>query len=96
MDVELFLGYPLSEELIEKLFRVKQELRALFIQDHPDYLQETYFQGQRFLGKKVGSIADLDALFLLQENILSLLKKIIPDHPYQNDALILFPLHSNE
>ncbi|MGK5594124.1 MAG: hypothetical protein ACSNEK_02045 [Parachlamydiaceae bacterium] len=96
MDVELFLGYPLSKDLAEKFSNVKKELLALFIQSHPDYLQETVYRGQRYLGKRVGSIADLDALFLLQENILSLLKKIVPDHSYHKKALILFPLHNHE
>lgn len=91
-SVELFLGFPVSSSFSEKLAKVSPEMRALCIQEGSEYLRQVNCEQGIVLGKYVGSIVDVDSLDLCQDHIISLLKKLVPDHPISPDSLILFPI----
>ncbi|KAF3361723.1 Uncharacterized protein PHSC3_001722 [Chlamydiales bacterium STE3] len=95
-QLELFLGFQIEKDFADKLQKVNLDVRSLFIKNQPGYLQEVEFQQQRYIGKMIDVNTDLDALFLLKNNILSILKKLVPEFPYKEDSLVLFPLAIND
>lgn len=92
MDSEspfLFLGFCL-DDATEKLYhRLSISEKNLFIQDHPDYLQEKLLEGALYLGKSVPSPVATSQLELYQTNILSLLQKVFPQKTYNKKELVL-------
>jgi hypothetical protein len=98
LAVTLFLGFPIDPSFNEALKAANPDLLALFIQSSSSssYLCETSYQGKSYLGKFTGEINDLNNLFLLESNIFSLLKKVVPLYPYSPDSLLLFPLPVSE
>lgn len=94
-DYQIFLGFPVNPSFQEQLKQVSIELVSTFIQDHPDYLQRIEHRGIPYLGKGIGSLVDCASVDLIQENIYSLLKRLVPDYPYQEHALILFAIETS-
>ncbi len=75
------------------LKRVDAKLAALFIRnDTEDYLREIIHQDCHYLGKFAGEVSDCHHLRLLEVNIYSLLKKIVPGYPCEGVPLQLFPV----
>lgn len=91
-SVKLFFGVPISGEIAAKLSLVNPDLLSLFVQNEDHYLREAVIQNQRYMGKSIENAVDLASLELLQANIFSLLKKILPDYPIEKHPLILLPL----
>jgi hypothetical protein len=91
LGVELFLGFPVDPTFTKELSQIDPQLVALFIQNDDNYLKEIVYHDVRYLGKFAGKISDTSDLKLLEANIYSLLKKMIPDYPYENVPLVLFP-----
>lgn len=92
LESQVFLGIkelPLLEETLQKN---SPQFLALFIQDHPDYLQRVYLHQQPYLGRFLGSHVDLSCLDLIEENIYSLLHRLASDYPFQEADLELFPV----
>ena len=96
MRVELFLGYPLTESLKEKIEKIDSRLYSMFINDSGPYLKLIDQEDQLFLGKQVGTFTDMPKMKLFEANIYSILAKIIPDFPFKNESLLLFATHSRE
>lgn len=92
----LFLGFPITPLFREALQRNKAEVLSFFIHPGGDYLQEIQYQGMDYLGKWVENPSTLHQISLLEEHILSLLKKLVVEYPYQNESLNLFPIPFNE
>jgi hypothetical protein len=90
-SVKLFFGFYVNEELADELIKVNPKLLALFIQNEENYLKEIEIQNKRYIGKGIESSIDLVSLELLQANIYSLLKKILPTYPFEKSPLILLP-----
>jgi hypothetical protein len=92
-DYDLFLAFQISPLFQEKLSSLPEAVRNLFIQsDNSLYLQEISYEGQMFLGKNLGSVAELKALDSFRDHLLSLLKKIISDYPYHEHSFLLLAL----
>lgn len=89
MDYQLFLGFPLHSSYSAKLQLTPTEVRSTFIQNHPDYLQSLNHEGTAYLGKFVGVHIDLISLDLVKTNIYSLLRRLVPDYPYETSSLCL-------
>ena len=87
----IFLGFPVSEAMNDALKRVNPSLLALFTQGGDDYLEEYCYQEQRYLGKAIGESVDTAKLRLVEANILSLLKRLLPDYPFLASFLVLIP-----
>lgn len=79
---------------LEPSFIIPSHLRSLFIQNTSgEYLQEIVWQQHRYIGKFIDPLATIPSLELIESNIHSLLKKLVPDdHTYS--PLILFPVIS--
>ena len=90
-NTELFLGFLLTPDFLDKFQKLNPQVCSLFIQKHSDYLQKVILDNQIFIGKFVGQIADLDKLELVETHIFSILKKLVSDYNFENDSLVLFP-----
>ncbi len=64
-------------------------LVALFTKGGDDYLETVEHHGQRYLGKCVGENADLARITLVEANIMSLLRRLVPDYPYQETPMLV-------
>lgn len=92
VHLQLFLGYPLDKSCEAQLQKVNPDLLTSFIGDNSAYLQKFENMNGSFLGKKVGRAIDFEALRLAESNIYSLLNRLIPQYPFQETALMLFPI----
>ncbi|NGX57783.1 MAG: hypothetical protein K940chlam3_00678 [Chlamydiae bacterium] len=90
--VDLFLGYPVSQELAALIDSIPADRRDLYIQSTGEYLTEIQIDNHRYLGKSCGNLSELENLTLLEENIYTLLEKVVPDFPYTETPLTLFPI----
>lgn len=88
----LFLGFSVDEAFASALEKHKPEYISLFIHSRDAYLEEVHFQGVRYLGKYMNNEEPLIQLELLEANIFSILKKLVPDYDYSGSNLILFAL----
>lgn len=92
-DSSLFLGYPLSESYLSQLENLPSPLIEAFIQNQrSEYLQKIEHDGVFYLGKCLESPFDLKDADSLQANLLSLLKKLVPDYPYDQNPIVLIAL----
>jgi hypothetical protein len=82
-SVKLFLGFLVNNELADNLNRINPNLLALFIQNEDNYLKEIIIQNKRYIGKSIEKAIDLPSLELLQLNIYSILKKMLPDYSFE-------------
>ncbi len=88
----LFLGFPVDRLFEEELNKINPDLVKYYIKkESNDYLIDTQHQEMRFFGKNLDKIATVDEVNQLGENIYSILKKIVPDFPYMEVSLYLFP-----
>jgi hypothetical protein len=90
----LFLGLPIHKELKGSL--TSSSLFNLFVKEGENYLQEYSEKNFYYLGRILDEKIDLTQLEMLQANIYSLLKKILPDYPFEEIHLQLFPVKSHE
>lgn len=93
--VDLFLGFPVTEELAAQIDSLPAKQRDLYIQPSGEYLTEVSIETGHFFGKPCGKLARREDLILLEENIYSLLEKILPNYPFRETPLTLFPLVSS-
>lgn len=93
---QLFLGFPLSSEFASKLEKTNPYAVSLFIQEKGDYLHEVNFKNGKYLGKFVNNLADFSELELLEANIFSILKKLVPNYPYEQNPLVLFTISPSQ
>ena len=91
----LFLGIPLDEVCVAALNALDPAFKQLYIQDEATCLNEIIHQEQRYLGKKILQAESLAALELVQDNIYSLLKKLLPGYPFSEIHLQLLPILEN-
>jgi hypothetical protein len=97
MDIpayQLFLGFPVENQILSALESLSLSVRTLFIQNSPDYLHEIYYEGRIYLGKPLKPMVDTEELEELEANIYSLLNKLLPNQPIKSNPLILFA-HKN-
>jgi hypothetical protein len=67
------------------------EAHQLFITGTPEYLTQFEVDGAFFLGKRVESPIEHDALLSAGTHILSLLAKVCPQHKFSLQDLQIFP-----
>lgn len=89
--IGLFFGLHCSAELNDKLSKVNPLYKSLFIREGDEYLQELIFENKTYIGKYIGKTTHLEQLERLEANIISLLKKLVPDYSYENVNLELLP-----
>lgn len=91
-QVELFLGFPVCDFLSKNLESLNPHLYDLFVSEKEEYLRVIEQGGVCYLGKFLGKLIEENALKLAEENVLSILKKMVPDFPFNPDSFILFPV----
>jgi hypothetical protein len=95
-ESKLFLGFFVDASFENHLNSLDQKVKFLYIQKEDVYLQEYIFQNEMFLGKMIEKPSNLTLLELSSQNILSLLKKIVPNYSYEQAELWLLPLIDGE
>jgi hypothetical protein len=93
---QLFFGFLIEADFSAKLQAIDPKIRDLFIQNDANYLQTATHNKKTYLGKFIGKKGELSQLEQLEANIFSLLKKLVPDFPYEKHSLILFSIPDNE
>ena len=91
-EFHLFIGCPVEGSLAEELKRCNHHLKATLLNGGDNYLWEVNHQGTTYLGKFVGNQGNLSTIRLIQTNIYSLLKKLVPDYPCNPALLLLLAL----
>jgi hypothetical protein len=86
---QLFLGFPINTLFAEKLAEIPSEILKFYICEGDNYLKKIEKHGICYLGKNVKNCVEFPTLQLLETNIYSLLKKIIPNYPYHNTPLVI-------
>lgn len=89
---KLFMGVVVEGPFAAKFAAANPQLVALFLGPEREYLLEVQHEGKRYLGKTISTSSDLASLEQTEANIVSLLKKILPDYPYDDLEMVLFPL----
>lgn len=93
---KLFMGVAVEGSFASQFSAANPQLVALFLNPEREYLLEIKHEGKIYLGKTVSTSTDLASLGQIEANIVSLLKKIVPDYPYDDMELVLFPLVENK
>lgn len=91
-EVELFFGFPVNNDYDYFLKNVDLRVYELYVREGDAYLQNLTYQGIQYLGKPVSPIVEIATLELLQLNIYSLLKKLVPDFAYETIPLQIVPV----
>jgi hypothetical protein len=87
----MFLGFMVSPSFADSLAAAPSALReALIGQDEKHYLADVRYKNERYIGKRINEGCTTAALDLSAEHIYSVLKKIVPDFPYDQHNLYLF------
>ncbi|MFA6916335.1 MAG: hypothetical protein WC222_08055 [Parachlamydiales bacterium] len=97
VQIDMFFGFPVDEHFSAALKSLDPRMIDLYVQEGEAYLQSIENEGNKYLGKPVGPITETSTLELLQLNIYSILKKLVPNFPYETTPLQLVPIvHSLE
>jgi hypothetical protein len=91
-DYQFFLGFPLDSSYEECLQKVSPSVLSLFIQNNSQYLQQMTYKDSLYLGKPLGFLIEVQRLELFQDNVYSLLRRLVPDYRYEEYPLVLFPI----
>lgn len=93
---QLFLGFLVDEIFRSALEEVDEEVKIFFIQNDENYLQRVRHNGVLYLGKFLGHKSDLESLRTVEENIYSLLSRLLPNYDFRKTPLRLFPAEVSE
>jgi len=93
LELTLFLGFPIDTETFDAL---NPSLKGAYLKEGEAYLSPISHKKTLYLGKWAGSSAELGRLQLLQENIQSLLAKLMPDRPAGQFPLQLIAIQPQE
>lgn len=96
LTLELFVGFPVDSLFAKELDKTNPNVVSTFIQEAGDYLHDYTHNDIRYLGKHAGKNLTLIQLDMLEINIYSLLRKIVPEFPYDETPLYLFPIEAND
>lgn len=90
LDLKLFFGFSVDASLEDALTKANSHAVQLFINNSSEYLHEVFHDGKRYVGKFVGQITSPPELELLEANIYSITKKLVPDYDFSlNPAVLL-------
>lgn len=91
-SAKLFLGFPVDQIFAHQLDQANPKLVQEFIQADGEYLCELDHQGLRYIGKWLGGIVELPKVEMMEQNIYSLLKRLVPEFPYEEVPLYLISM----
>jgi hypothetical protein len=84
----LFLGIEVTPSLEGEFSKMNPALLQLF--SGPDYLKKIKWEGKDYLGKDLSPNIEISALENARDNVLSLLRRLVPKFIFSADDLILF------
>lgn len=93
---QLFLGFPVDEACSQQLKMQNKSILDTFLSEGDTYLKQLNSNGVEYIGKFVGEISDLESLELLEKNIYSLLRRILPDYEFKKRPLILLTISNHD
>lgn len=88
---QLFLGFPVKKEVAHVLEKADEKIKKAFINEEECYLTVINMNETQYLGRFIGTRSDLQTLHSVEENIYSLLRRIVPSYPFDKTPLKLFP-----
>lgn len=92
---KLFIGFTVKDDFREMLTLVPKEIVSLFIQRDSDYLQRFSSGGVDYLGKQLEEITSMESLELIQQNVYSLLRRLVADYPYESESLVILSINDS-
>ncbi len=87
-EPNLFLALCLEGPLLKEYQNLAPSQKKLFVQDHPDYLEELTRGKELFLVKKLPIPFEIEDLEQSRSHFISLARKLLPGS-FQPDALIV-------
>lgn len=91
-SAQLFLGFPVDQIFAQKLDKANPNLVKEFIREDGEYLCALEHKGLRYLGKHLGAMVAFPQLEMMEKNIYSLLKRLVPEFPYDEAPLYLISM----
>ena len=91
-NYQLFIGFPKDILFTKELQKTNTYRRDQFINSKGEFLIEIHHNGTDYLGKKLGKLEKFSEISLKEANIYSILKLLVPDYPYDEVPLMLFPI----
>lgn len=88
----LFLGFLVDREFTERLKGTRPSVVELFTRGGEDYLESHFFNDQKYLGKRLGSLTDLSTLEATEKNIESLIQRMAPRESIPIPSLVILTL----
>lgn len=88
---QIFLGFPVDKLYAAELDKVNPNLFSQYVNESDDFLNEIVYKEIRYFGKNLGKIVTLQQLELFEKNIYSILTKLVPNYPYDETPLYIFP-----
>lgn len=93
-EYSLFFGFPLADDAYrQELEKIPSHVRLLFMQGG-EYLELVVDNQISYLGKRLGDCIDGSSLDLLQDHIISLLKRLVPSYQYNKNDLVLLAIEA--
>lgn len=95
--VKLFLGFPVDSACELLLAGLDSDIFKIYLNNEEESaLTEVIYRGTRYLGKYADEPAPIEDISLLQGNIYSILKKLIPTYPCDTVPLLLFAVEHSD
>lgn len=88
-EPELYLGLGIDKDLFDALQKIDPKIYSYYTHQL-QYLVEMEFSQEKFLAKKIGNRIDYSDLILLESNLLSILKKLLPSYNFNSELFTLF------
>jgi hypothetical protein len=91
-EYQLFIGFPKDPIFEKELQKINPHLIQQFLKSESEYLEEIQYQGMSYLGKRLGKLVKISEISLLEANIYSILKILVPQFPYDETPLMLITI----
>ncbi|GAB4236223.1 MAG: hypothetical protein Tsb0021_15900 [Chlamydiales bacterium] len=88
-SLKLFIGVHEDRALTDQLSQLSSDIKTLYFSSREPLLERKEIEGKIYLGKPVSEPVHHEALELLSLNILSILKKILPQFSLSHEKLIV-------
>ena len=97
LEVYLFLGFQVDDDLEAKLKKTNSHLVKYFINNSTDeYLHDVQFQEKRFIGKRLSNIVETKKIKLLENNIHSIVSKLTTSYDKKKYPLKVLTIRNDK
>jgi|LSQX01.3.fsa_nt_gb hypothetical protein len=88
-----FLGFPVDTAMARAMEQCDPSDRAFF--EDPMYLDAHTLSGVRYLGRRLPEVASLNQLMDTARNVVSLIRRVVPDWPGRADDAAIWSLEGD-